>query len=107
MAPPSIPSEVTMASPRTLISPNERAMFFSGVPAWRLRNMSDQATAKPQLAGRRGAITMSEKRAVQLPSAPSLGQEAPPSARTTALAAKLVPSAKDKAPSEFHPLQCA
>ena len=51
---PHNPSCVTMASPGTVCPAKVRVMRFSGVPAWRSRNVSDQGQAKPALAGRRG-----------------------------------------------------
>lgn len=58
-------------------------MFFSGSPAKRSRNIVLQATSKPQLAGRKGAISEPPTRSsgAQAASEPSLGQLAPPSAR--------------------------
>ncbi len=83
-------------------------MRLSGVPAKRARRWSDQATAKPILAGRRGAMATSGSSAVQPPSEPSRGQEAPPSASTIASArCSASPSgvAKRAAPSGARPIQ--
>ncbi len=64
----------------------ESATRLSGAPANRSRNRSDQATAKPALAGSRGATsTPSPSRSgTQRPSEPSRGQLAPPSASRAA-----------------------
>ena len=50
-----MPAAVISASPRTVVSPNVSAMRFSGWPSKRRRNVSDQSTRKPQLAGASGA----------------------------------------------------
>ncbi len=62
-------------------------MRFNGVPAWRSRNVSDHAQAKPALAGRRGATgTPSPSRSgTQAPSEPRRGQLAPPRASSVAV----------------------
>ena len=89
MPPPSIPSAVTMASPRAETEPQRRASRFSGCPAKRVRNTSDQAMRKPQLAGASGVTGTCAciSGATQLPSEPRFGQLAPPSARIVASAA--------------------
>ena len=107
-----------MASPRTLCAPNDSAMPLSGWPSKRSRKMSDQATVKPQLAGRSGDIVtpLAASVSTHAPSDPSRGQLAPPSASTVALriddarsvrrfkqqAALLVPAGPAVAQRELH-----
>ena len=85
-APPSMPARVIMASPRTVRVPNDSAAPLSGWPSKRSRKIPDQATVKPQLAGRSGDIAtpFAESVSTHAPSEPSRGQLAPPSASTVA-----------------------
>ena len=54
-----------MASPRTLRAPNVSATPFSGWPSKRSRKISDQATVKPEFAGRSGEIARPWPRAAR------------------------------------------
>ena len=86
MPPPSTPLLAIITSPRVSTFPQERRTDFSGSPAKREMKCSDQSTSKPQLAGTNGrtsnprAANTSHQRA----SEPSLGHDAPPSAKTYA-----------------------
>ena len=51
-----MPVRVTMASPRIVCLPNVSATPLSGWPSKRSRKISDQATVKPEFAGRSGDI---------------------------------------------------
>src|SRR5271165_7062642 len=66
-------------------------MLFSGEPAKASRSLGVQSTMKPQFADLKGATSIPSARmtSTQPPSAPSLGHDAPPSAKTTAPASKL------------------
>ena len=70
----------------TVFWPDVSATPFSGCPSKRSRKMSDQATVKPELAGRSGDILTPLAASVSAhdPSEPSRGQLAPPSASTVA-----------------------
>jgi len=84
-----MPLRVTMASPRTVRAPDVKATPLSGWPSKRSRKISDQATVKPELAGRSGEILtpLAASVCTHAPSEPRRGQLAPPSASTVALAA--------------------
>ena len=105
--PPSKPVAVITASPRTKSWPKRMARRLSGWPAKRDRKCADQSTLKPQLDGRNG-VTNPGRQAVQPASAPSRGQEAPPSARIVALGCpRTAPSGVSnlRHPSRSHPDQ--
>ncbi|MNY17440.1 hypothetical protein D3C86_1507590 [compost metagenome] len=98
-----------MASPRTVRPAWVRAIPLIGWPAKRSRNRGDQATSKPTLEGRKGAMATpaSASQGVQAASEPSLAQLAPPRASTTASGRSVrSPSvvSKLRAPS-FQPVQ--
>ena len=82
-----MPRCVRIHSPRRDCAPAVAIMGFKGSPAKRFIT-SDQAIAKPQLAGRKGAISKPscESGSTQSPVAPRRGQDAPPRASTTASA---------------------
>ena len=82
-------------------------MRLSGVPANFSAKCADQPTVKPQFAGRSGEISTSGSSAVHPPVLPRRGQEAPPSASTTASASWVAPSAKRRRPWASHPVHSA
>src|SRR5271165_6916791 len=83
-------------------------MLLSGAPAKVSRILGDQSATKPQFAGLRGVTSIPTARyaSTQPPSAPSRGQEAPPSANTAApglMVSSLDGPEKRRAPSSPKP----
>src|SRR6516225_5770562 len=86
MAPPSNPYLVIKSSPLTVCPAQVTARFFRGLPSATLKNSGDQSYSQPTLEGEKGLMRtpMFANCSAQFPSEPVCGQEAPPSAKTTA-----------------------
>mmetsp|Transcript_32615 Transcript_32615/g.92481 ORF Transcript_32615/g.92481 Transcript_32615/m.92481 type:complete len:283 (-) Transcript_32615:646-1494(-) len=87
-APPSMPSLVTIRSPREEWPSNASCTSFTGVPAWHKAYSLDQGTLKPTLFGR-SAVTdtpIASSLLAHFPSEPSFAQLAPPRASRMASA---------------------
>ena len=112
---PSTPCAVTMNSPRCVpVLPSGRAQlattFFTAAPLQRSRRCALHTRSKPQLAARKGVMCTPRAASVanHVPSLPSAGQLAPPSANTTrswAMSNSPRGVAKRKAPLSLQPCQ--